>query len=66
MDDDQIQQIFQLFYSSKGIRGTGIGLFITRKVIRQHGGRITVGSNSGQGACFVITLPRRMAAVSIL
>jgi PAS domain S-box-containing protein len=64
MDDDQIRQIFQLFYSSKGIKGTGIGLFITRKVIRQHGGFITVESKPGQGARFVITLPRQMVAAS--
>jgi len=62
MDDDQIHRIFQLFYSSKGTKGTGIGLFVTRKVIRQHGGSITVESEPGHGARFVITLPRRTAA----
>ncbi|RPJ16039.1 MAG: PAS domain S-box protein [Desulfobacteraceae bacterium] len=60
MDDDQIQRIFQLFYSSKGTRGTGIGLFVTRKVIRQHGGSVVVESKAGHGARFIITLPRRM------
>jgi signal transduction histidine kinase len=64
MDDDQIRQIFQLFYSSKGNNGTGIGLFITRKVIRQHGGTVTVESKPGHGARFVITLPRQIAAAS--
>jgi PAS domain S-box-containing protein len=62
MDDDQIHRIFQLFYSSKGIKGTGIGLFVTRKVIRQHGGCVTVESKPGHGARFVITLPRQMVA----
>ena len=62
MDDEQIQQIFQIFYSSKGIKGTGIGLFVTRKVILQHGGSVTVESKPGHGARFVITLPRQMVA----
>jgi len=61
MGDDQIQRIFQLFYSSKGSKGTGIGLFVTRKIIRQHGGSITVESKPGHGACFFITLPRHTA-----
>lgn len=64
MNEEQTQHIFQLFYSSKGIKGTGIGLFITRKVIRQHGGCVTVESKPGQGARFIITLPRQMVAAS--
>jgi len=63
MDDDQIHRIFQLFYSSKGTKGTGIGLFVTRKVIRQHGGSVTVESKPGHGARFIITLPRQMVAM---
>jgi PAS domain S-box-containing protein len=62
MDDEQIHRIFQLFYSSKGSRGTGIGLFVTRKVIRQHGGSIVVESKPGRGARFIATLPRRIDA----
>ena len=52
-------RIFDLFYSSKGRAGTGLGLFITRQVIAQHGGRIEVESNPGEGARFRIVLPRR-------
>jgi len=59
MTDEQVHRIFQLFYSSKGTKGTGIGLFVTRKVIRQHGGCVTVESIPGNGARFVITLPRQ-------
>jgi PAS domain S-box-containing protein len=62
MNDDQVHRIFQLFYSSKGTKGTGIGLFVTRNVIRQHGGCVTVESKPGHGARFVITLPRQMVA----
>lgn len=65
MNDDQIHRIFQLFYSSKGIKGTGIGLFVTRKVVRQHGGCVTVESKPGYGARFVVTLPRQTAAETV-
>ncbi|MBU1712032.1 MAG: PAS domain S-box protein [Proteobacteria bacterium] len=63
MDEDQSHQIFKLFYSSKGTKGTGIGLFVTRKVISEHGGSITVETKPGNGARFVITLPRQMGAL---
>jgi signal transduction histidine kinase len=52
------EHIFDLFYSSKGQAGTGLGLFITRQVIQQHGGRIEVESTPGQGTRFRVRLPR--------
>ncbi len=58
--DDQVDNIFKLFYSSKGTRGTGIGLFITRKVIHKHGGSIRVDTELGKGARFTVTLPRNL------
>jgi len=54
-------KIFDLFYSSKGRAGTGLGLFITRQVIAQHGGRIEVESTPGEGSRFRVVLPRRAA-----
>jgi FixJ family two-component response regulator/nitrogen-specific signal transduction histidine kinase len=50
-------KIFTLFFSSKSTQGTGIGLFITRKIIHQHGGEITVASQPGKGANFHIWIP---------
>ncbi len=58
MDKDQLKDAFTMFYSSKGKKGTGLGLFITKKVIQQHGGSISVDSEPGQGAHFHIRLPR--------
>lgn len=58
IEADQVSKIFRLFHSSKGNKGTGIGLFITRKVIHKHGGRITVNTEPGKGASFKIFLPR--------
>jgi signal transduction histidine kinase/DNA-binding NarL/FixJ family response regulator len=54
-------RIFDLFFSSKGRAGTGLGLFITRQVIAQHGGKISVTSVPGRGSCFRVSLPRRAA-----
>jgi signal transduction histidine kinase len=52
------EHIFDLFFSSKGQAGTGLGLFITRQVIQQHGGRIDVESVLGEGTVFRVRLPR--------
>jgi PAS domain S-box-containing protein len=58
MTADTRENIFDLFFSSKGKAGTGLGLFITRQVIRQHGGSIDVDSDPGRGSCFRIHWPR--------
>jgi signal transduction histidine kinase len=57
MDDETRQKIFQGFYSTKGSRGTGIGLMITRKTVEKHHGDIQVASEMGKGAMFSIFLP---------
>jgi PAS domain S-box-containing protein len=56
---EQASKIFQLFSSTKGKRGTGIGLFVTRKAILKHGGTIAVDSSPNHGAKFRIALPRK-------
>jgi signal transduction histidine kinase len=61
MDQKTRQNIFKLFYSSKPQKGTGIGLFVSQKIIQQHGGQITVEAAPGKGACFRIQLPRNPA-----
>jgi signal transduction histidine kinase/pSer/pThr/pTyr-binding forkhead associated (FHA) protein len=50
-------EVFEAFWSTKGQRGTGLGLAVTRKIIREHGGTIELQSDAGKGATFVITLP---------
>ncbi|NJB68482.1 PAS domain S-box-containing protein [Desulfobaculum xiamenense] len=60
MDRETREKLFTLFFSSKGCRGTGLGLFVSDKSIRQHGGDIAVDSQPGQGTTFTITIPRRL------
>ncbi|NDV18704.1 response regulator [Pseudodesulfovibrio sp. JC047] len=57
MDRETREKIFTLFFSSKGKRGTGIGLFISNQTIEQHGGAITVESSPENGSKFIVTLP---------
>ncbi len=58
MDRETKEKIFSLFFSSKGIDGTGLGLFISNKIIRKHGGSIDVTSRQREGASFRIIVPR--------
>jgi signal transduction histidine kinase len=57
MDLETREKAFSLFYSSKGKKGTGLGLFIANKFIGQHGGSIHIDSVKGQGALFTIRIP---------
>ena len=58
MDQETRESLFTLFFSSKGNKGTGLGLFIADKIIDQHGGKISVESKRGQGSNFKVTIPR--------
>lgn len=58
MDPQALREIFTMFYSTKGNQGTGLGLFITEKVIREHGGTISAESRPGEGTLFSIRLPK--------
>ena len=57
IDESEIGSIFQIFASSKGSRGTGLGLPVSRKIISEHSGSISVSSQPGQDATFLIELP---------
>ncbi|MDX9788765.1 MAG: response regulator [Desulfobacterales bacterium] len=58
MDDSVQAGLFQRFFTTKGTRGTGIGLMLTKKIIEAHRGEIRVASEKGKGTSFVIRLPR--------
>ncbi len=55
-------RIFDVFFSTKGSQGTGLGLAVTKKIIEEHGGCIEAESYHGQGAKFTIQLPVGKAA----
>ena len=57
---DQIDKIFNRYYRVPGrenINGSGIGLAIVQKFVKQHGGTINVESVRGKGSCFTVLLP---------
>ncbi len=60
MDPETVNNVFTLFFSTKGKQGTGLGLYIAEKVIKQHGGGITVDSQKGKGTRFTVKMPRMM------
>lgn len=53
---DALHRVFEPYYSTKP-RGTGLGLALTRRIIRAHGGAVTVSSSPGTGAVFTLALP---------
>src|SRR5262249_40982829 len=51
-----MQNLFKPFHSTKGARGTGLGLAVSRKILREHGGDILVQSQLGKGSKFTLRL----------
>jgi signal transduction histidine kinase len=56
-----LQNLFKPFHSTKGARGTGLGLAVSRKILREHGGDILVHSQPGKGSKFTLRLPIKNA-----
>jgi two-component system NtrC family sensor kinase len=55
--EDDLEQIFTIFVSQKGGRGTGLGLPVSKKILNEHGGEILVETEVGQGSRFILELP---------
>jgi two-component system NtrC family sensor kinase len=53
----KLAEIFKPFVSTKGARGTGLGLPVSRKTLREHGGDVLATSAVGSGTRFVLQLP---------
>jgi len=58
-------KIFQPFFTTKGNKGTGLGLDISRQIIEAHGGKISVNSALGKGATFTVRIPADSAMRSL-
>jgi signal transduction histidine kinase len=53
----KLADIFKPFVSTKGAKGTGLGLAVSRKILREHGGDILAQSQPGKGSKFILRLP---------
>jgi signal transduction histidine kinase len=54
---NRLTDIFKPFVSTKGAKGTGLGLAVSRKILREHGGDIVVQSQPNRGSRFIVRLP---------
>ena len=61
MSPETLAEIFTLFVSTKGSKGTGLGLTVSRKILREHGGDIHASSRVGGGSTFVLEFPLHTA-----
>ena len=59
MDQETREKAFTLFFSSKKGDGTGLGLFVSNKITRAHGGKIRLESELNRGTRVIVTLPRK-------
>ncbi|MBW1699615.1 MAG: CBS domain-containing protein [Deltaproteobacteria bacterium] len=57
MDKGIQKQLFTGLFSTKGSKGTGLGLPVTQKIVQEHGGILTVDSTPEKGSVFTISLP---------
>jgi len=58
--NENIDKIFEPFFTTKPPdKGTGLGLYVSREIVKRLGGSINVQSAPGKGACFMLTLPKR-------
>ncbi len=57
LDEETKEKVFKAFFSTKGTKGTGLGLMIAKKIVREHKGEIEVSSPKGGGTIFTVRLP---------
>jgi len=66
IDKEHKKRLFNKFFTTKGLEGTGLGLLMSQKIIQEHGGNISVLSKKGQGSIFRIRLIRgRLPKISV-
>jgi PAS domain S-box-containing protein len=63
LDRKYEKEVFSLFYSDKGAKGTGLGLFIARRSVKQHQGVIHVDAMPGEFTEFTIAIPKKISDI---
>jgi signal transduction histidine kinase len=63
MNDEVKAKLFTSFFSTKGHRGTGLGLLVTRKSVEAHGGTVNVASTEGEGTTLEVVFPSTDAEI---
>jgi signal transduction histidine kinase len=58
MSEEVMSRLFKRFFSTKGGKGTGLGLLVVKKIAEEHGATLEVDSVPGKGSSFHIHLPR--------
>ena len=61
MTEEVQSKLFSSFFSTKGAKGTGLGLLVTKKLIEEHQGTIDLKSRLNDGTTFIVTLPFKSA-----
>jgi signal transduction histidine kinase len=63
IDRDSLDRIFEPFFTTKS-RGMGLGLWLCRRIVENHHGRLTAASDPGRGSRFEIVLPAANAVTA--
>ena len=65
MSAETLSHVFEPYYTTKG-SGTGLGLLIVRRIVREHGGELAIESTEGKGLTLTIRLPLKEQRVRML
>jgi len=57
IDPDIVDRLFDISFTTKGSKGTGLGLAVTRKIAEEHKGSVSAANRPKGGSEFAITLP---------
>lgn len=63
VEQDKLAWIFEPFNTTKGLKGTGLGLAVTKRIVYEHKGRIRLESTPGKGASFKMIIPADLDAM---